>query len=34
MPEWMWNLLYFALGMLFVISMENVFWNMGDFIIK
>ncbi len=34
MSEWMWNLLYFALGMLFVISMENVFWNMGDFIIK
>lgn len=34
MPEWMWNVFWFMLGMLFLISMENVFWNVGDLIIK
>lgn len=26
-PEWQWNLLYFALGILFVMTIENVVLN-------
>ncbi len=32
-PMWAWCLMYFFLGILFMISVDNVFWHWKDFII-
>lgn len=32
-PFWIWCILYFTLGILFMISVENIFWNIKDLVI-
>ena len=32
-PFWVWCTMYFILGILFMISVENVFWNIQDIVL-